>query len=138
MTTSPAPDALGAADAPALLVRSVRVTVDGRPVGNWGPLLLAALRTDSAALDARLRDARLVTSSLRRGSVLLPNTTLEMAHVAPGPMTGTLRSILNDSRVVMRVCYCSLYRDCWVIDNQADEPVPVADCPNAPAGEFRG
>lgn len=119
------------------LVRSVIVTVDGRRVRTWGALLQASLRVDSVALQARLGRTRFVTSSVWRGTVLLPGSTTELARVEPGPFAADVRGALNDARVRLRVCYCSMYDDCWTSDSGQIEPARVPRCPDDPAGEFR-
>ena len=115
------------------LVRSLRIDVDGRPVTDWGGLLVAALRVDSATLTKQLRGAGFVMSSVRRGSVLLPGSTTAIVRVADPQAGRTLRGILNDPRVHIQVCYCSLYRDCWLSDSQREEPTETSACPAADA-----
>jgi hypothetical protein len=111
------------------LVRSMRVDVDGKPVRQWSALLMSALRVDTATLRARLPGAGYTTSSVRPGMVLLPGTTSELIHVSDSAFAGTLRGVMNDPRVHVRICYCSLYGDCWVSDSRALEPAAVRACP---------
>lgn len=32
-------------------------------------------------------------------------------------------------KVAVRVCYCSIFDDCWVMDNRKQDPEPVKACP---------
>jgi hypothetical protein len=116
----------------------MRVDVDETPVLHWGTLLMTALAVDSAALQAQVRGAGWSTSSVRPGMVLLPGSTTELVRVDTGTFARTLRRVLNSDRVRIRVCYCSLYRDCWLSDSRALEPAEVRACPAAdPALEFQ-
>ena len=119
------------------LVRSMRLDVDGKPVGDWGEFGTTMLKLDESALKERLRDHQVTTSTIQRGTVLLPGTTMELLRIRGGPFAGAMRGLLNDGRVSVRFCYCSLYQECWVNDSRAAEPVPVRECPAAPAEEFR-
>jgi hypothetical protein len=71
--------------------------------------------------------------------VLLPGSTTQLVHVSPGAFAETMRRVVNDRRVSLRVCYCSLYGECWVNDSRAPEPERVRACPAAAdsALEFR-
>lgn len=72
-----------------------------------------------------------VYSSFRRGSVVLPGAD-KMLFSLSGP--GGVRFWTEaQRRFAFRICYCSLYRECWVGDSEADEPVPVAACGITPA-----
>ena len=120
------------------LVRSMRVEVDGVPVRQWSALLMAALRVDTAGLRSRLPRDGYTTSSVLPGMVLLPGTTSELIHVSDSTFGRVLRGVMNDPRVHVRICYCSLYRDCWVSDSRALEPTKADECPSAyPAVEFQ-
>jgi hypothetical protein len=118
------------------LVRSMRVDVEGKPVRDWRGLLTRALAVDSARFAALVQGVTFTTPSVRRGMVLLPGRATEIVRVGPGDLALTLRRVLNDPRVRVRVCYCSLYDDCWVSDSRADEPAAVERCAADPALEF--
>ena len=36
--------------------------------------------------------------------------------------------------VQLRVCYCSVLEDCWLLDTRKPEPEPVQACPATPEG----
>lgn len=120
------------------LVRSFVVTVDGQPQHTWGGVARAVLRDDSAAWAVRragVDSGPVVSSTLGRGVVLLPGSTLELVHVEPGHLALTMHDALNDARVGMRVCYCSLYGDCWTAGDSR-EPAPVRACAQDEGREF--
>lgn len=118
------------------LVRSVRVTVDGRPARTWRGVMLAALAADSAHLRALTAGSHLTTSSVLPGMVLVAGSTTELLHLE-GTFAPTLRRVLNDPRVRVRVCYCSVYGDCWLSDSEERVPAPLRACPDDGAAEFQ-
>ncbi len=109
------------------LVRSVQVRVDGRPVQRWSEIVRAL--TGREAPD-------LIYSSLHRGSVILPGSTLELLRLPPGETATRFWQAVQTDRFSMRVCYCSLYQDCWISDNQQDEPQSVRQCRTDAQVEF--
>ena len=120
------------------LVRSMTVRVDGRPVHNWREFVTAAERLDSAGAEAwrEQRVTTMVTSSIRPGTVLLAGSTTELIRVT-GTVGVDLRRLLNDDRVRVRVCYCSLYDDCWASESKDPAPAGLDACTSDPAAEFR-
>ena len=118
------------------LVRSFIIEVDGRPVHYWGEareLVEARAATPLPALPA---NAKTYGSTLSRGLVLLPGTPFEIYHTEDSAVSARMRAVLNDDRVRMRVCYCSLYNDCWITDSRAREPVATRACPPESTREF--
>jgi len=81
--------------------------------------------------------AALVYSSLHRGSVILPGAEVTVLTIPAGDVAAAFWRQAQDGRVATRVCYCSLYDDCWIADSEADEPAPVRRCPADAASEFR-
>ncbi len=97
------------------LVRSVRVYVDGRPQRTWG----AVVRTMGTPAETTL-----VYSSFHRGSVVLPGADREVL-IIKGAQARPFW-IAAQTRFRYRVCYCSLYDDCWVYDTASDADLPPA------------
>jgi hypothetical protein len=109
------------------------VTVRGRPVAHWGEVrenLLGANRDDSAAA------ARTTHATLRRGTVLLPGATLDIYTIPDSSLARRFFEAVSQGGLRTRVCYCSLYGDCWVSDSDADEPAPVNACADEPKRAF--
>ena len=101
------------------LVRSVRIDVDGRPQRTWAAVT-RAMGTPA--------DTALVYSSFHRGAVILPGADRQVVQI-----TGRSAQpfwIAAQTRFRYRVCYCSLYDDCWVYDtaSEADMPPRVRAC----------
>ena len=110
------------------LVRSFQVRVDGKPRANWGEVAEALLGGDSAAAVGRTPNAY---TSFGHGTVLLPGARLALLELGPGPAAAPFHRAA-ERRMHARICYCSLYDDCWLVDTErADEPQPVRECPSA-------
>ena len=121
------------------LVRRMRIEIDARPAADWREVFLRGLRTDSARFVARFGpDMRTTTSTVARGMVLLPGATTEILRIPAGPFGAEVRTLLNDRRTRIRICYCSLYDDCWWSDSSAAEPTPVDACPPDDGRDFSG
>lgn len=119
------------------VVRSMTVTVDGRYEHSWAAVLRRSLGIDSAALRVLVPpgDTTYSTSTVARGIVILPGASVEMVHVGEPAFAREARRALTNPRVQIRLCYCSVYDDCWVAGG-ALEPAPVDSCPYDPAREF--
>lgn len=110
------------------LVRSFQVSVDGKRRANWGEVV------DALGLDPR--GTPNAYTSFGRGTVLLPAARVAILQVGPGPAAAPFHKAFGQ-HVRVRVCYCSLYDDCWVFDDaRQQEPQSVSDCPSGPAADF--
>lgn len=120
------------------LVRSMTVDVAGLRVHTWAEFLDRTTGLDSAGVQ-RTFGGHLVTSSVRRGMVILPGTSVELLRYR-GPEHDFVRGAVADAkRVRVRICYCSLYAECWMSDtaDEAPEPSPVRACPDRAREEFK-
>jgi hypothetical protein len=96
-----------------------------------------ALGADSVALAAALAEADtgVYTATLGRGRRDPARRDDRGRARATRALATLLRRALNARQTRMRVCYCSLYGDCWTA-GAAPEPVPTDRCPDDPAREF--
>ncbi len=73
----------------------------------------------------QLRTAPIVNVALRPGEEILfmslPAVTVN------ADMVDLLDAVREDIQV--RVCYCSIFEDCWTVEGQQAQPVPVKACP---------
>ncbi|MDQ6925314.1 MAG: hypothetical protein M3154_03660, partial [Candidatus Eremiobacteraeota bacterium] len=105
------------------LVRTVEFTMDGRAVRTWEELWRAVAQGDTVL------PPEVVTSDVGAGTVLLPGNMVETFRIdAPKSVAGRLDQVARHDRLVRRLCYCSLYDDCWVADSHAEAPVAVRAC----------
>lgn len=109
------------------LVGSVEVLADRKPRGSWG----AVAQAFGVSLSGGEGVQQSYYSSFHRGSVVLPGTD-KMLLSMRGPASMTYWRAAQ-TRFRMRVCYCSLYGDCWLNDSEADQPAPVPACERMPA-----
>ena len=66
------------------------------------------------------------------GEVLRPGEQIDFVRFAPGdiPPGAYERFEAERGAIRMRVCYCSVFDDCWVADDASSlRPTPVAQCP---------
>jgi hypothetical protein len=109
------------------LIKSFQVRVDGAPRRDWAEV--------SRALTGKpIPD--LVYSSLRAGSVLLPDKTVTVIRIPPGDAAVQFWEQAQTERLSIRVCYCSLYGECWLNDSRSGEPSSVGACPVEVDKEF--
>ena len=110
------------------LVRSFQVRVDGAPQRNWSEVVGVMTGVDSTVSFSY--------GSLGRGMVLLPGVPYTLLTLTQEQLGLAFWRQTQAERLSTRVCYCSLYGECWVNDSLADEPEAVAACPADPAEEF--
>jgi hypothetical protein len=109
------------------LVGSFEVTVDGKAKKDWGEVL------DALGID--LRGTPSTYSSFGKGTVLLPGTKTSLLTIAPGPVAQAFHRA-SQSRMHARICYCSLYKQCWLLDETKNpRPQPIREC-REPATPF--
>jgi hypothetical protein len=110
------------------LIGWTEVAVDGRPQRTWSAVLGALVGAS---------DSTLIYSSLPPGSVLLPAATQELIEMRAGPFARQVHAAIDSGRMRTRVCFCSLYRDCWIADSEARSPAPVPACEADSTRAFR-
>jgi hypothetical protein len=102
------------------LIRSFEVLVDSTPRTKWGDAL------DAFGID--LQGTPSTYTTFGKGSVLLPGATSTLLSIGPGAPGQAFHHAAQD-RMRVRICYCSLYEQCWMLDERkAAEPQPVRAC----------
>ena len=99
-------------------IRDFRVLVDGRAVPTWNAAVQALTGAGEPAL---------VYSTLNRGSVLQAGASRTILTLPPGQRAGQFW-LAAQTRLVIVICYCSIYDECWTADDRKDEPEPVREC----------
>lgn len=101
------------------LVRSMEVFTDGKAQPTWGSVARTLLGPDAKLTGSAY-------SSFGRGSVLLSNGKTVLLQLPKGAGTERFASAMQQ-HVSVRLCYCSLFDDCWVLDDRkSEEPTSVA------------
>ena len=109
------------------LVRSVQISVDNVPRRNWGEVIQALIKKPAPGH---------VYSSLHAGAVVLAGKELAVLKIPPGDEARQFWEQAKTQRFAVRICYSSLYGECWQADNLTDQPNPVGDCRSDPAKDF--
>jgi hypothetical protein len=102
------------------LMRSFELVVDGKPRKSWGEAV--------ELFGVDLHGTPSSYSHIGKGVVLLPGANLRLLEIGAGA-AGQAFHRAAQSRMHTRICYCSLYEQCWLLDEaKADEPQPVDRC----------
>ncbi|MEM0986780.1 MAG: hypothetical protein AAGJ32_11070 [Pseudomonadota bacterium] len=121
-------------------VKTARVLLDGQDTGYWNDLFESLVPELSGSIPRT--DSRVGQSVIGPGedvTVMDLSTALysqfnldEVETVASRDETEAvilaLREALDADRLAMEVCYCSVFDDCWRVQNSEREPVPVEQC----------
>ena len=105
------------------LVRSFEVRVDDSLYSGWRPVVHALTGADSVVYSY---------SYLGMGSVLRAGERFVVLRIPPGPAATAFFE--HRSELSTKVCYCSLYGDCWLSDSERNEPSAVDSCGEGRAG----
>lgn len=107
-------------------VRSIRVTMDDRPVGNARELLE---RCCGMRVERDRASLQLLTSGLS-GTVLAVDQRVRFFQLTRTPETNAIWFALDSARfrLRVRVCYCSVLGRCWIARNGTDDALSVDDC----------
>jgi hypothetical protein len=113
-------------------VRSVSVTVDGRPVANMKELIKACC---SGPGDTQIASATLLNRMVQAGQTL--EYVMAFGLAANSPAGKALIKASATDRIVTSICYCSVFEECWVnSSSRGSRPKRVAACP-IPAVQYR-
>lgn len=110
------------------LIRSVQISVDGVPRRTWGEVIRALIGQPAPGH---------VYSSFHAGAVVLSDKPVTILKIPPGGEAQKFWEEVEGQRLSIRICYSSLYEECWVADSLDDQPRSVAECRPDPAKEFQ-
>ena len=103
-------------------IRSVELMLDGRPVANSTQFLE---RFDIAR--AQLSVTNLTNRMVRSG------TSVDYFDLTADPTIATqvdrMIAAVQDKRLVVRMCFCSVFEECWLSRGSNSRPVRVEQCP---------
>ncbi|WP_257385616.1 hypothetical protein [Tahibacter caeni] len=108
-------------------IKSVALTLDGKPMRNWNEALAALGVSGKTQLSLTRLSGEVIPPSLNRetGIPLIRVDGRDIARLLQGAQ----------SRFRLDVCYCSVYGDCWLSRWQTSGAEPLAHC-TAPAVPF--
>ena len=105
-------------------IKSVEAMVDDSLVLNWNEMLAAMLETPRMSYARRSINGR----------VLAPEAVVRIFGIER-PMADSV--INNLERLEMRICYCSVYDDCWTTTLLRFDAEPVEMCEVNEERQFR-
>ena len=119
-------------------VQSFSILYGGTPVRGWTALIKACCLADGTPtgkpLDfPALTDNKMVSSKLIQ-RVLRASDTAMLLHLPKTDANAALWNKLDDARfkLELRVCYCSVFDECWISDLRSTEQRKVQTCPADP------
>jgi hypothetical protein len=96
------------------VVRSVQVEVDGEPAEDWDDVIERLVGPNSGI------DYSIYRVNPINGEVLPAETVARLFEVGGG-WTDIKRQLADGfGRVSWRICYCSVYEECWTLDSAGD------------------
>jgi hypothetical protein len=101
------------------LVRSYEVTLDGKARTSWEPVVTELVASTN-------KKPGFFFSHVGAGTVILPGHTIHVLTITGREFSSV--AIAQDHRLVSRLCYCSLYGECWSASSDKADPVPVRTC----------
>lgn len=113
-------------------IHTLQVLLDGKPQFDAANLLLACCNPQSKPVST-------VTSA--GAGVLAADADARFLMMSEKDNDPAVWATFNRRRFDVRVlaCYCSVLKECWTFDSQAQEPEPVAACPGvAEADRWHG
>ena len=78
-----------------------------------------------------------IISWLHNGAVLVANKDVTVLKIPPGDDAGAFWEASQGDRLSIRICYSSLYGECWMSDTAREEPTRVSQCVSDPEKEFQ-
>jgi hypothetical protein len=118
-------------------LRTVELSFEGRPVANLGALLQLCCTSESAESAPKLDYS---FGGDVRGAMLPARGTQNLfawPQVLQDPRWTRLETVVQGGGLDMRVCYCSVFDECYLHQSTRREPERVRSCP-APAVPWAG
>jgi hypothetical protein len=113
-------------------IASVKITVDGKPQRHWTEAIETLIGPSHPSFGSSTLGGRVI----RAGETVYPMTLMgEPAQQLLDELSGASDP---NRRIVMRVCYCSVFDQCWIADSNSarTQPEHVAKCPDLGDAEF--
>jgi hypothetical protein len=89
------------------IIKAFEVKVDEKQVTGWKSLL-ETLNISADAVNYRI---------LGKGSAIMPSNNTGILMWVKGPSQAAKALAIDYKRVKMKLCYCSLYEECWITSN---------------------
>jgi hypothetical protein len=111
-------------------IESVSVAVDGAQVFGWWEVVQKLASAKSP------KRTDITYGTVWKGQQIQAGETYAMLHLPKGDVAEDFHA--NVDELFESVCYCSIYRDCWVLEGSAPSPRAVDECPTITPLAFGG
>jgi hypothetical protein len=110
-------------------VRTMELRLAGKSVRDWESVV-ASLAGEASPEFGR---------NFIIGRVLTPGESVTLVQTHDRALVNAFRQAVSASETGLRVCYCSIFDDCWLRDSrdEAADPEPVESCPDFGEAAFR-
>jgi len=99
-------------------VQTVEVKIDGKDVSNW---------RQAIKILASKEPSYITTGGLWNGRQIQAGETITLVHLTDKEIVPAFHR--NVHKMKMKICYCSMYKECWIKEN-SKLPVEVTQCPS--------
>ena len=104
-------------------IQFAEVTIDDAAVQSWSDLVRSVAEDKPFGM----------SNNRVNGSVLAPGEDMVAfaieARFSSVELVDAVRELANSGRVNLRICYCSVFDDCWIIDGVSETTTPIDECP---------
>ena len=101
-------------------IETAEVSVDGHPIRDLDELMQACCGGAGAEN---------ISSSTLLGRMVRPGDTVAFVAISGDPdKAATFDRGRQAKRIVTRLCYCSVFDDCWIADSRDPTPDPINQC----------
>ena len=98
-------------------IQTVDVKIDGKKISTWREVVKIFTNEDSTKIS---------TGGLWLGRQIQARETVVLVHLRDNEVAQEVYS--NISKVNMKICYCSMYKECWIKED-SQLPKAIKECP---------
>ena len=99
--------------------------LDGKSLLNWDETVTLFTATESNTFSYETVSGRVVRPD--QDIVILSLLATEM----PLDSLAEIQNALDSGRLTSRVCYCSVFDECWLLVSESRTPTPAETCPKS-------
>jgi len=110
-------------------VRAMELSIADRPVRDWEAAVARLIEEGSPSFGR----------NFIIGRVLIPGESVTLVQTHDRMLVQAFRRALASPGTAVRICYCSIFDDCWLRDSRYEgaDPEPVEVCPDFGEAAFR-
>ncbi len=104
-------------------IGSIEFFLDGEALSDWEETIQLFTETESSIFSYESVSGRVMRPD--QDVVILSLLAEEMPVVA----IAKIQDALDSGRLTSRLCYCSVFDECWFLASESQTPEPVKTCP---------